>query len=294
MPIRILTETINTPIDNLNKETRLNVTAPDDYIIVLDNSRAIQDLCTSVLEFTPDADTIAYTCNFNNGDATSFNYDSDFVTFDGEMELKDIYTYDMTSQGTLGGGTLYESDIIPVAYFNDINSIVASTPTLTINAVPLAQVIEASGNIDLTGVERLVSIALTKTTSGNGIVKIAASFDNGTTYKSYVDNEWVAVDITDLLDFASKGMTETTLEALTEMELEIARGESITIRFAYYLDRPAYGDNASTDMINLTVHMLGRDDVCDNSKYTLSYVESTKTITYSFTENGTYTMTWID
>jgi hypothetical protein len=279
---------------DITKETRLNITAPYNKTIVLTNARDIEDLCTSILEYVPGQNFTTYTCNFNNGDASSFNYSNTYVNFDGQMKLKTSYAYNVTNQGALGAGTLYESDSIVMANYNDVNAISASESGMTITAVPLAQVVKANGDIDLTGIAQLSSIALTATVSGAGKVKTAISVNGGTTWKTYYNDAWVSFNPDNKADFNSYGMTEATLEALTFSQLEQLRNGSTTLRFAYYLERPAYSDDANTDQISLDVLLPGASEVCNTAKYTLSYDENTKTITYTINTNGTYTFTYAD
>lgn len=278
----------------VNQITKLNVTAPYDKVITLSELRPIEQLCTSVLEFTPGATSTLYTCNFNNGDSSNFTFNNNYVTFNGTMGLKDLYEINPTNDGSLGDGTLYHQDI-DKSSFQDIDSlnINEATLVLSIHGTPAAQVIEANGDIDLSGIDKLTGISLTKAQSGTGVVKIAVSKDSGVTYQYYTGSVWSNIDITNKTEFLNNGMNEVTLESLTETELEDYRGSATTLRFAYILDRPSYSDQASTDQINLNVQLSGTSVICDTSKYTLSYNAGTGEITYSFSVSGTYTMNYL-
>lgn len=78
-----------------------------------------------VLKFAPGAaNQLSTLCNFDNGDASSFNADSQ-VIFDGTMRLKTSYTPAVTDNGALGAGRMWT---IPLnkSSFKTIESIAVS------------------------------------------------------------------------------------------------------------------------------------------------------------------------
>jgi hypothetical protein len=59
-----------------------------------------------VLEEAAAESTIINDLHFDNADATDFNYDSDFVEFDGTMHLKTEYDIPMSTPQTITSGTI--------------------------------------------------------------------------------------------------------------------------------------------------------------------------------------------
>jgi hypothetical protein len=209
------------------------------------------------------------------------------------MVLKTSYSLTLTSQGTLGGGTLYTGDL-PLANFNQITSLVGVDTVVTYTGVPKAQVIKANADINLTGVETITGVTLNKVASGNGIAKVAVSVDGGATYKVFNGSAWVTLDVTDVSAFKTNGMTSTVINAITDTQWTTLRGSSNTLRFAYVLDRLTVADGAEHDDITVVVTMAGVSSICNTSKYTMTYNEGTKTISYVFNTSGTYTFNYLD
>jgi len=284
---------------SVSELTRLNITSGQTAVVTYENTdiTTSRDVCNVVYEYNQTTGHTQYNVAFDNGDSSDFTYDSDYVEFDGQMELINSYENNMSFVSVLGDGDLYELSITP-SNFNEIDSLTYSfedpNNIITLSAVPAAQVVKASGDINITNVESFDSIALTATETSNGVVKTAISFDGGTTYNSYYNSNWVTVDVDSTSDFATKGMTDTTINALTDTELSVPRGSSNTMRFAYYLNEPAVSDNANVDNITLTVTLIGTDDLCDTSKYSVDYDFDLNKVTYTFSADGTYTVVYAD
>ena len=125
----------------------------------------------------------------------------------------------------------------------------------------------------LFGVDKLDSVTVNAT--GNGC--IAISVDNGVAWMSYSGGQWNTVSN------ISQGMTFAEFNALTSQQLEDLRGDSNTIRFAYYLT----GDTV-IDKIEIRVTLTGIPAFANKSDYNMNYDPTTKTITYVINKSGRY------
>ncbi|MGG3891986.1 hypothetical protein [Metabacillus fastidiosus] len=280
----------------LKSTSKLNITAPRSISIQLSEPLKVEDIATTVLQYVGnDTGVVHYSAEYNNGEASSFTYDPNGIIFDGFMNIKDKWNYTLTEVEL---DSLYETEEIDFSQFVDFSG------DLTVDTVgklasfnglkSTSEVIKASGDISLVGVESLDKINLITSTLGNGISKLAISFDSGLTWIAYDGLNWINLNVDDKTDFKLKGMNKSVVDTLTDMQLSIARNESNTIRFAYYLERPLYSDVAKNDKIELVVSMRGRNELTSTSFYNYSYDNSTKILSFNFKLNGTYTINYLD
>ncbi len=280
----------------LKRVTKLNIQAPYTYTIELERPLRVEDVCATVLELVgADSDVVHYEVNFDNSDASSFDFDPRFVEFDGHMKLKEKHLFNLTKISEIEEEfELYESEEIDlddyVAFGGGIN---VSDTDIQIEALPRPQVIKANGDILLNGVDSLDSILFTAITSGSGIANIVASFDSGISYHAYVD-DWIEVEVDNTNAMITKGMNKAIVDTLTNDELSDLRGESNFLRFAYVLAKNSFDDVAYNDALQLKVTMQGRNEIADTSKYSYSYDQSAKKLTFNFKQSGTYSITYAD
>ena len=283
--------TISTGVNTVSK---LNVTTPYQYKLVLKEPIPLEKIATSVLSYVGnDSGIVHYEVNYNNSDASNFDYDKDKVVFDGVMKLRDTWTYILNSLGN----NYYESEFINISNFSDIGSINILTENLEISALEdNAQIVKANGDISLNSVDSIDKLTLIGNSVNNGVVKITMSFDGGITW-NYFDNltsSWKTLDINNTIDFKNNGMTIDTLNNLNSQQLKDIRNNSEILRFAYYLERNSFLDNAFVDKLTVLVTMLGYNTLANFTDYNYSYDLETKTISYNFLKNGTYTINYVD
>ena len=127
---------------NFAQVTKMNVTAssasPKTVDITMPSSRTFFYATPNVLKFESTQTGVLVTaCNFNNGDATDFVYNADYVTFDGYMKLKTEYSINVGTPAALGSGYLASSAEIDMSNYKTVESIDVggeSTVTLTMTA----------------------------------------------------------------------------------------------------------------------------------------------------------------
>ncbi len=265
--------------------TKINVVAPYLYEIPYPNGTPVELVVSNLLTFTEDDARITqYVSSYDNGDRTSFIYNPEFVDFDGYMRLKERYKHPFTQIGD----HLYEVTL-PISKYQTVSRMTLADDHVEIRSTPFAQVIKASGDIFLYGVKSLEEIKWTVDTVNNGTSLLALSFDKGETYHAYNSEEWIDVDIDDLHDFATKGMTKEIVNELTNSDLDAIRGTHNSIRFAYYLDQPTLDDIAMNDSIELIVTMEGHNLIADSNDYSCFYDPIQSKLIYEIKKDGTYT-----
>ena len=127
---------------NMAQITKMNVTAsqstPKTVDITMPTSRTFLYGTPNVLKFESTQTGVLVTaCNFNNGDESDFVFNSDYVTFDGQMKLKTEYNINVGTPTALGSGYLATSAEINMSSYKTVESIDVggeSTVTLTMTA----------------------------------------------------------------------------------------------------------------------------------------------------------------
>lgn len=277
----------------IKRKSKINIVAPYTYEIELDEPLRIEDIAVTVLEYVgDDSNVVHYQSEYNNSESTSFNYNERYVVFDGRMRLNDKYSYNVNVISN-DDHDFYESEEIDLNEFVDFSgSVNINTSSVNITALPHPQVVVANGDILLTGVDSIDKIEWENNESGNGKALIAMSFDSGDTFYAYKNGTWIQVNIYN--DFEVVGNNLEEINKLTDEEFKLLRNESDTLRFAYYLNQPTFNDKAENNRIRLYVTMQGYNVVADTSKYNYDYDVENKKLVFNFTQNGTYTFTYVD
>lgn len=172
-----------------------------------------------------------------------------------------------------------EGDFDVVTWTNDEEVITGNRDMMLMyNALPFEQLIVQPTDIALYGdVKKVVATKVTEN-SPEGILRMAASFDSGLTWKTYRFNKWLDLDIQDTTLFKRKGMNLDTLNAIPEKDL-IA-----LTRIAYYFDSSKHYENSySLDEVKMVVdaprHAVEFRDM------SLQLLNTTATIDLTFSGN---------
>ena len=121
--------------------------------------------------------------------------------------------------------------------------------SLTKTLIPHNQIIKANGDITLENVQNIDSFTLTAEQSGNSIVRIATSFDAGTTWLGQGD---VEIDINDTEDFLTKGRT---IEQFNNYDFNTLNNG--TIRNAYLIGIEDINDKAELNKLESQIDYMG-------------------------------------
>ncbi|MFC5587542.1 hypothetical protein ACFPRA_01295 [Sporosarcina soli] len=276
----------------LKRTSKINVTSPYQYQLQLSAPLPIEDIALAVLERKDDdSGVVHYEANYNNGESTSFDYNEEYVVFDGFMHLKDKWEYPLNE---IEEDLLFETDEIDFNDFVDIGVIAVWDDVVIEGLISTSEIIKANGNISLIGVENLDAITLTSIVSGNGDAKMAMSFDGGATWRAWSGSDWISINVDNKDEFKANGMDFHTVNSLTDSELSIARNSSNNIRFAYYIEQPTLDDEAMNDKITLEVTMLGYNDLLQTKDYEYTYDAITGKLEFLFKKQGTFTITYFN
>jgi hypothetical protein len=82
--------------------------------------------------------------------------------------------------------------------------------------------------------------------TGGGIIAFIVSIDSGVSWKAWNGNSWVLVDISNIQDVKSKGMSVAVLQGITEAQWTSLGLSNEKIRFAWYMEI-----TVSTDALKL-------------------------------------------
>jgi hypothetical protein len=126
---------------------------------------------------------------------------------------------------------------------------------LQMTAVPTDRVIIPTGDINLENTANIDFFTLANTISGAGSVKTVVSFDSGATWFTWAET-WAAIE-PNVQSIAANGMTPDVLNARTSEDWGTLRGDSTTVRFAYYLSMAASTDTASANTLTAQIDMVG-------------------------------------
>lgn len=205
-----------------------------------------------------------------------------YTEWNDDVELV-YYTDDITSTSAKATVTEFISpldtltgDIEVVTWSNQSN-----TQTLVADGILNLQptTVYAKGDISMYGVDVIESVSL----SAIGEGKIAVSNDSGLTYLKHDGFYWVEVTSED------DGMSFSDFNQLTSEQLTELIENSDLIRFRYYLTL-----DTSVDKLDMNVSMLGSEKIAPTSSYSYTYDKPTKTITYTISKSGTYTINYMD
>jgi hypothetical protein len=282
------------------KNTRLNKTTGSTYQVVLTNPTTLQNISTSVLEYQAGTTgVVRYDCAFNNSDSTSFNTNTNqHLIFDGMMKQdNNISAITMTNEGVIGTYTIYSASLNKSQFYK-INSITEATvntnEVLTISGTYNPTLVQAIGDINLSGIDRISGFIWTASATNTSKLLLIYSLDSGVTWKGYDSINHVVLNISnisDLSEIQTKGISIVNLNAFTQTDLDNIRNSSNKIRFAYYIEKNNYTDTLQNDEIVLKVDMTGNDIF--STHYTVAF-DGNKTLTYTFSANNTYTIIYID
>lgn len=291
-----------TGTSNIQEVTKLNViastTTPYTHAVNLTNPIIDKKIIYGVREFTQGSEQTTLVSTFNNSDSSSFK-PNDNIIFDGSIKLADkVSTGDMIDSGALDIGSLYTYNVDKTS-FNKIKTIEGidnTLPQIKIVTLNNPTVLEGNGDIDLSNIQSLSSIIFNTITTNGGKCLLAVSVDSGVTYKVYNLGlgQWQTIDISNLNDFAINGMTKTITDSLTSTELEILRGDSNKIRFAYYLSVSDINSIAESNDISIGITMSGYYNQANKTDYDVVIGENNQSIQFKFYKNGTFTINYMN
>jgi hypothetical protein len=197
------------------------------------------------------------TANANNGTINGATWTTDTPNT-SEYQWKSIGTAPVTESMFLTDGMddlsiiddnalqQLESDTPKLLMYTDDTNKTSASVNLT--AVPKGQLIFQEGDIDVSaGVE---SLSVNATVQNSSVLKIIASVDGGTTWKTFDGTAWQFIT-PDAANVKANGMTPSVVNGLTKEQINDLLQDSNTLRFAYYLEQDQLSDIVNVDDISI-------------------------------------------
>ncbi|WP_147564967.1 hypothetical protein [Clostridium tyrobutyricum] len=122
------------------------------------------------------------------------------------------------------------------------------TPKVTQTIKPKPIIVSMKDDIPFSEayIKDIMNAVVTLDNTGNGIIVFIVSTDSGGSWKAWNGSSWVLVDITNMQDAKSKGMSVAVLQGITEAQWTSLGLSSKKIKFAWYMEVVA-----STDVLKL-------------------------------------------
>lgn len=95
-------------------------------------------------------------------------------------------------------------------------------------------------------IKDIINAVVTLDNTGSGIITFTVSVDSGVSWKAWNSSLWGLVDITNMQDLKSKGMSVAILQGITEAQWRSLDISNKKIRFAWYVEIAS-----STDVLKL-------------------------------------------
>lgn len=95
-------------------------------------------------------------------------------------------------------------------------------------------------------IQDIANVVLTMDSIGSGIIAFIVSTDSGVSWKAWDGSSWILVDITNMQDVKSKGMSAADLQGITEAQWISLGISNKKMRFGWYMEVAA-----STDVLKL-------------------------------------------
>jgi len=106
----------------------------------------------------------------------------------------------------------------------------------------------------------IVNAVVNLDNTGSGIIVFIVSTDSGVSWKAWDGSSWALVDITNMEDVKTKGMTITTLQGITEAQWTSLGLSDKKIRLAWYMEVSSSADVLRWMKNNLIMHFVKIDN----------------------------------
>ncbi len=164
----------------------------------------------------------------------------------GDMPLTQAMfdTYGMTTINPSRSGIVSVSPSVAM-WTDDMSGV---SYTLREIVVPKPKIILMNYDFNVpTGTKTFETIA---TVSGTSVIKLICSMDSGLTWKSWYSNTWATVDVNNITDVATKGMTPATFNGLSSTIIDLL-GSTTKVRFGCYLKLEASTQTCQIDFLRV-------------------------------------------
>ncbi|WP_195510004.1 hypothetical protein [Clostridium tyrobutyricum] len=121
-------------------------------------------------------------------------------------------------------------------------------PKITQTIVPKPIIVRMLEDVSFSEayIQDITNVVLTMDNTGSGIIAFIVSTDSGVSWKAWDGSSWILVDITNMQDVKSKGMSSADLQGITEAQWTSLGLLDKKMRFAWYMEI-----TSSTDILKL-------------------------------------------
>lgn len=128
--------------------------------------------------------------------------------------------------------------------------------TQTIKPKPVIVTMKDDISFSETYINDIMNVVVTLKNTGSGIIVFIVSVDSGVSWKSWDGSSWILVDITNMQDVKSKGMTVAVIQGITEAQWTSLGLLNKKVRFGWYMEI-----SGSTDKLKLNQVRVNYDTV---------------------------------
>ena len=258
-----------------------------------------------------DDTTTEVVATFNNGYPNDF-VQNNYIVFEGGF-AKTRTTYDATYSSPSGG---IKSVVIDMQQLQTFQATNITSTTMSYSAIPVNQVLEPSGFIDISSVEDIMEIDfIGQTFNINDPVHyllpwIAVSLNNGESYHTWYSGAWTTVDITDTSEYLNKkaAYTEYTPERLAQLRTSLASDPNIDkLKFAYLFENYystnefinnkwilSAVDNVSLDVVISGTFVPAMQAGATANPPTITYNAGNGQLTITYNQTDAYIINYLD
>jgi hypothetical protein len=174
-------------------------------------------------------------------------------------------THGMTDLSVIDNEAIQQlSDVFKLIALGEDASI--SSLSVDVTVIPKRELVSQQEDMILP--TPIKSFTLSATAENSSVLKVIASNDSGSTWKTFDGEEWQTVNADDLGDIALNGMTSDTFNSVTE-DVWKAFLPDLKVRFAYYLDLGAITDTLQLDNLSYeTVPVVNKTPKLNSIKVT--------------------------
>lgn len=265
----------------------INATANMSYKLGLSVYLKPSETVAQVYKFLPSSTEVFYKEDFDNA-AKLPVYDRTNVVLDGTAHIQNKFEYAFKEETGY-----FSTDEIDFASFKDIDSLTATENSVVINAIKINTTILQSVNVPIDETLVVNKINIASKVVNAGVIKVAISKDNGTTWQAYNGISFVDVD-TSPETLQSIGMDVDTLNNITSELWQVYRGDSTTLTFMYLLHQNTYKDDVQLDTMYIEAEMVPRWVPALTNEYTVMFDEVEQQYTFVFLAAQDYKIRYRD
>lgn len=187
--------------------------------------------------------------------------------------------------------TLTSTELNKLADSDEMISFVTYTtlttpPNLSHTSIPESQIAIQAIDSNISDVNTIKRLSMTSSTSGNGLIKSALSFNQGLNWYTWdsVNSNFIEIQL-NTSELYRNGIHPSTLNTVTSEKWNILKGESNTVRFAHLLNVDSLTDIANIDIVKLQYDSFGTWKHYKDAEWEY---KSNNSLQVSVYENGKY------